>query len=439
MATLRSLSLTFRKLVTVGLQTGAAPRRLLGISAFGTVVYFGGLVYYNGTKSKGSGVQPARCITVYAAEEQMLDQSQGMNKGISSDDSVSVRKQRFQEFASLEYEGESFMTPRDFLHSIMLEDTKRDIKKVKTLTKKEVNAILAKSSKVKPGTTLFRNLGDDGLISYTEYLFLLTILIKPLTGFHIAFKMLDVDGNEQVDRKEFLKLKNIIGKKDKLGLLNDEAALVESSDENTESSTTLMMYFFGKGGKEKLQYQEFYKFMVDLQTEVQEVEFLQFSKGMKTMRREDFAEWLLFFSDEENNELYWQNVNKRIPPGEVITLEEFKSFCQFTNNLEDFIISMKMFNEANRPVGLAEFERAVKVATGEQLSMTVLDTVFKIFDLDGDNCLSHQEFLVVLKNRMHRGLRVASQQGMQGYWKCVKKETLKGAQEAWKQAGKSPF
>lgn len=55
---------------------------------------------------------------------------------------------------------------------------------------------------------------------------------------------------------------------------------------------------------------------------------------------------------------------------------------------------------------LAEFKRAVKVVTGQELSDNVLDTIFKIFDLDGDHCLSHEEFLGVLKNRMHRGLRV---------------------------------
>lgn len=54
----------------------------------------------------------------------------------------------------------------------------------------------------------------------------------------------------------------------------------------------------------------------------------------------------------------------------------------------------------------AEFKRAVKVATGQELSNNLLDTVFKIFDLDGDECLSHGEFLGVLKNRMHRGLWV---------------------------------
>lgn len=57
--------------------------------------------------------------------------------------------------------------------------------------------------------------------------------------------------------------------------------------------------------------------MEDLQAEVQEMEFLQFSKGMDTMRREDFAEWLLHYTNEEDNEVYWENVRKRIPAGQV--------------------------------------------------------------------------------------------------------------------------
>ncbi|KAK2504832.1 hypothetical protein MC885_000120, partial [Smutsia gigantea] len=45
----------------------------------------------------------------------------------------------------------------------------------------------------------------------------------------------------------------------------------------------------------------------------------------------------------------------------------------------------------------AEFKRAVQVATGQELSNNILDAVFKVFDLDGDECLSHEEFLGVLK------------------------------------------
>ena len=58
-------------------------------------------------------------------------------------------------------------------------------------------------------------------------------------------------------------------------------------------------------------------FMENLQTEVQEMEFLQFSKGLNFMRKEDFAEWLLFFTNTENKDIYWRNVREKLSVGEV--------------------------------------------------------------------------------------------------------------------------
>lgn len=48
-----------------------------------------------------------------------------------------------------------------------------------------------------------------GIIAYTEYLFLLTILIKPSSGFKIAFSMLDQDGSDTIDKEEFKVLESI--------------------------------------------------------------------------------------------------------------------------------------------------------------------------------------------------------------------------------------
>nr|XP_031540538.1 calcium uptake protein 2, mitochondrial isoform X4 [Vicugna pacos] len=318
----------------------------------------------------------------------------------------SLRKQRFLQFASLEHEGECYMTPRDFLFSVMFEHIER-------------------------------------LVSYTEYLFLLTVLTKPHTGFHVAFKMLDADGDEMVEKKEFFKLQKIISKQDDLKTaVTSETECQEPTVKEPEINTTLQLRFFGKKGEKKLHYKEFRKFMENLQTEVQEMEFLQFSKGLSFMRKEDFAEWLLFFTNTENKDVYWKNVREKLSAGESISLDEFKSFCHFATHLEDFAIAMQMFSLAHRPVRLSkssEFKRAVKVATGQELSNNILDTVFKIFDLDGDECLSHEEFLGVLKNRMHRGLWVPQQLSVQEYWKCVKKESIKGVKEVWKQAGRGPL
>uniref|UniRef100_A0A3Q2HU02 Mitochondrial calcium uptake 2 n=1 Tax=Equus caballus TaxID=9796 RepID=A0A3Q2HU02_HORSE len=347
-----------------------------------------GVAWYHG---RATVAAPEGSLTVFA--QKNIDYGEMMGK-------LSLRKQRFMQFSSLEYEGEYYMTPRDFLFSVMFEQMER-------------------------------------LISYTEYLFLLTILTKPHTGFHVAFKMLDADGDEMVEKKEFFKLQKIISKQDDLKMtVANETECQEPRVKESEINTTLQIRFFGKRGERKLHYREFRRFMENLQAEIQEMEFLQFSKGLSFMRKEDFAEWLLFFTNTENKDIYWKNVREKLSAGESISLDEFKSFCHFTTHLEDFAIAMQMFSLAHRPVRLAEFKRAVKVATGQELSNNILDTVFKIFDLDGDECLSHGEFLGVLKNRMHRGLWVPQQLSIQEYWKCVKKESIKGVKEVWKQAGK---
>ncbi|KAM3601890.1 uncharacterized protein V6R79_020553 [Siganus canaliculatus] len=400
---LRSVLRSPRSLGNVSLHRAVAP------GLFGCVIGTGALCYYQ--YRANNRTLP---FAVYAEEQKEAPVPQ-----------LSARKVRFNQFASVMYQDEPYMTPRDFLYSVMLENVDRKLQK-RLLTPEDVDSMLAAASKAQPGNTLFRTIGDNGLISYTEYLFLLTILTKPRTGFHIAFKMLDVDGNEHVDKKEFLKLKKIIGQSKARAPRDSTEPALEGEGVNT----TLQTFFFGRKGQNKLQYQEFRRFMEDLQAEVQEMEFMQFSKGMDTMRREDFAEWLLHYTNEEDNESYWENMRKKIPAGQSITFEEFKVFCQFTNNLEDFAFSMKLVTGANRPVGMAQFKRAVRIATGHDLSENVLDTVFKLFDMDGDNCLSHKEFMGVMKDRVLRGLKVQHQNGISGYWKCVKRETLKAAQEA---------
>ena len=54
-----------------------------------------------------------------------------------------------------------------------------------------------------------------------------------------------------------------------------------------------------------------------------------------------------------------------------------------------------------------DFQRAVKVCTGHTLGPHVVNTVFQIFDSDGDGNLSHQEFISIMKDRLHRGARVS--------------------------------
>lgn len=77
----------------------------------------------------------------------------------------------------------------------------------------------------------------------------------------------------------------------------------ESYDEDEEGlqrrhkvDTTLQVHFFGKKGTQDLHYDGFYKFMDNLQTEVLELEFYEFSKGNIAITEVDFAKILLRYT-----------------------------------------------------------------------------------------------------------------------------------------------
>ncbi|XP_059700731.1 calcium uptake protein 3, mitochondrial isoform X8 [Haemorhous mexicanus] len=337
------------------------------------------------------------------------------------------REQRFRRFASLEFEGQLYMTPHDFIQAVTSDEPKH-AKKWRSLSKQELNQILMETPPVWKGSSkLFRNLNEKGVISYTEYLFLLCILTKPHAGFRIAFNMFDTDGNEMVDKKEFLVLQEIFRKKnekrEKRGDEEKRAMLRADDITSSLSDTTLLVHFFGKKGKAELNFEDFYRFMDNLQTEVLEIEFLSYSNGMNTISEEDFAHILLRYTNVENTSSYLENMRGSIPEEKGITFEEFRSFFQFLNNLEDFTIAMQMYNFASRSIGQDEFKRAVYVATGVKLSPHLVNTVFKIFDVDRDDQLSYKEFIGIMKDRLNRGFRGYKPiQRYTTFKSCVRKE-----------------
>ncbi|XP_055143301.1 calcium uptake protein 3, mitochondrial isoform X7 [Symphalangus syndactylus] len=362
---------------------------------------------------RGRGMLP---IPVAAAKETV-----GIGRTDTEDLDLyaTSRERRFRLFASIECEGQLFMTPYDFILAVTTDEPK-----------------------------------------------------EPHAGFRIAFNMFDTDGNEMVDKKEFLVLQEIFRKKnEKRETKGDEekramlrlqlygyhsptnsvlktdaeelvsrsywdtlrrntsqalfSDLAERADDITSlvTDTTLLVHFFGKKGKAELNFEDFYRFMDNLQTEVLEIEFLSYSNGMNTISEEDFAHILLRYTNVENTSVFLENVRYSIPEEKGITFDEFRSFFQFLNNLEDFAIALNMYNFASRSIGQDEFKRAVYVATGLKLSPHLVNTVFKIFDVDKDDQLSYKEFIGIMKDRLHRGFRgYKTVQKYPTFKSCLKKE-----------------
>ncbi|XP_018024197.1 calcium uptake protein 3, mitochondrial [Hyalella azteca] len=282
---------------------------------------------------------------------------------------------------------------------------------------------------------MFREIYDKGIMSYTEYLFLLSILTKPQTGFHIAFNMFDTDGNERVDKQEFLVLESIFStaRRERLQRSDTPAASAGAESEVLDDSlqkkhqvdTTLLVHFFGQKGKQDLKFEDFKMFMENLQTEVLEIEFNEFSKGLPTISELDFAKILLRYThlQADQYEMYLERLIDKLSEEKGISFSEFKSFCQFLNTLDDFGIAMRMYTLAEQPISKDEFHRAVQICTGHSLSEHIVSTVYNIFDDDGDGALSYKEFIAIMKDRLHRGFKHnLRSEGWEAFRHCVKAE-----------------
>ncbi|XP_004537192.1 calcium uptake protein 3, mitochondrial isoform X2 [Ceratitis capitata] len=404
---------------------------------------------------------------------------------------LTSRERRFIKFASVEYRGQLYMTPQDFLDSVVEQEPRPRLKR-RILSEQDLQVIKDNTPPLKKGSKmLFRTLRDRGIVSYTEYLFLLSVLTKPISGFRIAFNMFDTDGNHRVEKDEFLVILKILGgtfkqskvdeqtrklllsliwtaetaealfRKDiskskdqnmerifsgvwkgKRGPKNDkdtssatEDAIKRAQDDYIDDEeglqrkhridTTLQIHLFGKKGNQDLNYDGFYKFMDNLQTEVLELEFNEFSKGNVAITENDFAKILLRYTylNAEEYDAYLERLMDRVKVERGITFEEFRDFCRFLNNLEDFAIAMRMYTLADRAISQSEFSRAVKICTGFSLSKHLIDTVFAIFDDNGDGMLSYREFIAIMKDRVHRGFKSsAKSEGWDAFRHCMKHE-----------------
>uniref|UniRef100_A0A915K318 EF-hand domain-containing protein n=1 Tax=Romanomermis culicivorax TaxID=13658 RepID=A0A915K318_ROMCU len=321
--------------------------------------------------------------------------SKGAKNDKANKQKFSLRRyKRFLDFTSLQYKNEFYMTANDFIKAVTQDDPP-----------------------------------------------------EPERGFHIAFEMFDTDGNETVDKNEFLILEAVLGRgknsNDDLVRLDADEKLNESNSNESKDDekgvfdwvwqksggivynpkvqdTSLLIHLFGPKGSSQLTYADFRKFMDDIQTEILEIEFREFSSGKMEISESDFARMLLRHAPltNERRMSYMTRIDRK-KSDRLITFDQFRMFCRFLNALDDFTIAVKLYTFADLPVSQTEFARAVKITTGFSFDAYFIDVLFKIFDVDDNGRLSYSEFIHIMKQRLHRGFRAIPTST--DIWPCFKR------------------
>ncbi|WKY03671.1 hypothetical protein Q1695_004989 [Nippostrongylus brasiliensis] len=300
---------------------------------------------------------------------------------------------------------EVFMTPEDFLRSFtpgVMQPRKYGLDSFKIYQPEK------HKHKFSDTSSIFYKLGENGLISFSDYLFLMTLLSTSPTDFALAFKIFDINGDGELDKEEFLKVQHLIMSQTTVGQRHRDH-ITPNSSFSVQSNSALERYFFGKDGKEKLSASKFLEFQERLYNDILRMEFgrrdaLDGVDGL--IGETSFGELLLMHAQipEKRQKTMLKRLKKKFKNSQGITFEETRAFFQFLYHIEAVDMALHFHRMAGLPVDAKLLKRVARKITNVDLSDHVIDVVITLFDDNMDGKLSNNEMVAVMRRRMRRGL-----------------------------------
>ncbi|XP_076397687.1 mitochondrial calcium uptake 1 isoform X2 [Megachile rotundata] len=336
----------------------------------------------------------------------------------------------FRYFATLQVVNndihEIFMTPDDFLRSItpgLKQPDGLGLDKYKRYDPKNIHTKLELAL---DEDSIFFKLGSAGLITFSDYIFLLTVLSTSRRHFEIAFRMFDFNGDGDVDSEEFGKVATLIRQQTSIGSRHRDHVTTGNMFKGVNSALTT--YFFGSNMKGKLTIEKFLEFQQQLQQEILSLEFERRNPDENGRISEvDFTELLLAYAgypDKKKAKII-KTVKKRFKEeSKGIDKDEYLKFFHFLNNINDVDTALTFYHIAGASIDQATLKHVAKTVAHVDLSDHVIQVVYTIFDENMDGQLSNKEFVAVMKNRVLRGLEKPKDTGfvklIESIAKCLK-------------------
>ncbi|XP_031410266.1 calcium uptake protein 1, mitochondrial isoform X2 [Meleagris gallopavo] len=359
----------------------------------------------------------------------------------------------FRYFATLKVinehgESEVFMTPQDFVRSITPNEkqpenlgldqfiVKRYDGKIRVKFSSKLLAELIPNllppamklsqerEKFADEDSIFYALGECGLISFSDYIFLTTVLSTPQRNFEIAFKMFDLNGDGEVDMEEFEQVQSIIRSQTSMGMRHRDRSTTGNTLK-TGFNSALTTYFFGADLKGKLTISHFLDFQRKLQHDILKLEFERHDPVDGRITERQFGSMLLAYSGVQSKKLtvMLKQLKKHFQDGEGLTFEEVENFFTFLKNINDVDTALSFYHMAGASLDKVTMQQVARTVAKVELSDHVCDVVFALFDCDGNGELSNKEFVAIMKQRLMRGLEKPKDMGftrlMRAMWKCA--------------------
>lgn len=226
-------------------------------------------------------------------------------------------------------------------------------------------------------------IGENGLISYNDYCFLLALLATPVRFLETAFNVFDVTGDGNIDVKEFAYVSTALSHK-----VGGYGSYTDVDQANLLASHSgLLNYMFGTNRDKTFSKTQFIKLQQDLVDEIIHIEFNEYDPDKSGRISElDFCEFLLKKSKvPPAQKARMLRRIKQIYPTKArgISYPSFKNFFQVLAAGAELERGLFFLDVENIGVSLEEFRQVSSWVSKCELSDHVAEVVFVLLDDQG--------------------------------------------------------
>jgi len=251
------------------------------------------------------------------------------------------------------------------------------------------------------GSNVLNQINEHGLLTYTDYHFLLLLMSTPTRYLDIIFHGFDVSADGSVEAKEFVHVLTRIA-----NIKTDPEEQMK-----TANISGLVRFLFGDDLSGSLTKKDFVNLQNDLISDVLAMEFTRYVGDLsEKMSETDFCRHLLYSSQipQKRKEKMIKQVSdeykKRGSKG--IGFKSFKDFYCVLFGGADLERAMFFLNTEKQGVTKDEFAKIANWVVGTDIDPEVIEVIYFLLDEDGDQHLSTVEFSPVLFNwRNSRGFQ----------------------------------
>ncbi|TDG49837.1 hypothetical protein AWZ03_003825 [Drosophila navojoa] len=321
--------------------------------------------------------------------------------------SYSTHKKIFCYFATIKVRSNAgkwivYMTPKDFVRSMSPSWMQPEGLGLNNFFIMHKDSVQQLSIRGVSRDSVFYKLRPDGMLTYSDFLYLLRLVVLPERYFEMGFELLDGEGKQMLDKND-------------LSLL-----LFGASDGRMRLETSVKHYLFGGDPDQKLSLDSLLRFKRQLFQDIIQIEFNALKRKSRKTQDETsdrsairiselrFANLLLAYArmPRHRKRAILQRTYARYEhnrPG--VTFEEFLSFFTFLQHLPVIQTALSYHILAGAGVSRRTFKRISDVIVGVPLSAHLIDIVFTVFADEQTGLLCHTDFIDMARQRISRCTR----------------------------------